>query len=58
VQIAPSAEGNIQLTIEPGEHSVALSFEDTWPRTLGKLVSALSFACVVFLFMRPKNPPG
>jgi hypothetical protein len=58
VQVAPSAEGNIQLTIEPGEHSVALSFEDTWPRTLGKLVSALSFACFVFLFMRPKNTPG
>jgi len=59
VQIAPSAEGNIQLTIEPGEHSLALSFEDTWPRTLSKLVSAISFACVVFLFIRrKKNAPG
>ncbi|HEY3137360.1 MAG TPA: 6-pyruvoyl-tetrahydropterin synthase-related protein [Blastocatellia bacterium] len=42
--IAPTPEGNIQLTVEPGEHNLTLSFEDTWPRSLGKLVSGVSFA--------------
>ena len=40
--IAPSREGNIQLTVEPGEHTLVLRFEDTWPRTLGKVISALT----------------
>jgi hypothetical protein len=35
-QIQPSSEGRIQLTIDPGEHNIALAFEDTWPRTTGK----------------------
>ena len=42
IEIAPSAEGHVELSIEPGEHTLTLSFEDTWPRTLGKLVSAVS----------------
>jgi hypothetical protein len=41
VEISPSALGNIQLSIEPGEHQLTLSFEDTWPRIAGKLISAL-----------------
>jgi uncharacterized membrane protein len=42
IEIAPGADGHVQLSIEPGEHELTLRFEDTWPRTLGKLVSAVS----------------
>lgn len=42
IEIAPSADGHVQLSIEPGEHTLTLRFEDTWPRTLGKVVSAAS----------------
>jgi hypothetical protein len=47
IEIAPSPDGNIQLHVEPGEHTLTLSFEDTWPRTVGKIVTAVSF--LVFL---------
>jgi uncharacterized membrane protein YfhO len=47
--IRPTAEGNIQLTVEPGRHNLTLAFEDTPPRTWGKVVSALS--CVVLISM-------
>jgi uncharacterized membrane protein len=47
IEIAPSPDGNIQLHVEPGEHTLKLSFEDTWPRSLGKIVSAVSF--LIFL---------
>ena len=47
IEIAPSLDGNIQLQVEPGEHTLTLSFEDTWPRTVGKIVSAVSF--LIFL---------
>jgi hypothetical protein len=43
IAIEPSKEGNILVTIEPGEHTLTLSFEDTWPRTAGKLLSVVSF---------------
>ena len=46
-EIAPSPDGNIQLHVEPGERTLTLSFEDTWPRTVGKIVSAVSF--LIFL---------
>ncbi|HKP12920.1 MAG TPA: hypothetical protein VJZ91_12445, partial [Blastocatellia bacterium] len=41
-EITPSGSGNLQLALAPGEHTVALSFEDTWPRAVGKALSALS----------------
>ena len=47
VAIVPSAEGNNQLTVEPGRHTLTLAFEDTWPRTLSKVVSSIS--CVVLI---------
>ncbi|MEK6320295.1 MAG: 6-pyruvoyl-tetrahydropterin synthase-related protein [Acidobacteriota bacterium] len=49
-QIAPSVDGHIQLHIEPGEHTVTLRFEDTWPRTAGKVVSAFSLGIVLLMF--------
>lgn len=49
MQIAPSADGHIQLDIQPGEHKVTLRFEDTWPRTAGKVASASSLGIVLFL---------
>lgn len=42
IEITPSEEGHIQVTIEQGEHVLTLTFEDTWPRTAGKIVSAIS----------------
>jgi uncharacterized membrane protein YfhO len=49
VEIWPSEEGNIVLNVEPGEHRLTLSFEDTWPRRAGKLISAASLLCFLFL---------
>lgn len=46
-EIAPSSEGNIQLLVGPGEHTLTLRFEDTRPRAVGKIVSAVSL--LVFL---------
>ncbi|HKS42446.1 MAG TPA: hypothetical protein VJX74_17645, partial [Blastocatellia bacterium] len=49
VEIWPSEEGNIALNVEPGEHRLTLSFEDTWPRRAGKLISAASLLCFLLL---------
>ncbi len=49
VPIAPSAEGNIQLAIEPGAHTLTLSFEETWPRRLGKAVSFVTLVILLIL---------
>lgn len=57
--IRPSEEGNIQLTVEPGAHTLTLVFADTWPRSLGKAVSALScliLICVLYLGRRRLKP--
>ncbi|HST24329.1 MAG TPA: hypothetical protein VLR90_24720, partial [Blastocatellia bacterium] len=35
--------------VEPGEHRLTLSFEDTWPRLAGKLISAASLLCFLLL---------
>ena len=47
VAIAPSREGNIQVTVAPGEHTLLLRFEDTGPRRAGKAISAV--AALLFL---------
>jgi hypothetical protein len=47
VAIRPSEEGNVQLTVEPGRHTLTLAFEDTWPRIVGKVVSSIS--CVILI---------
>lgn len=50
-EIKPSTEGNIQFSVEPGSHTLSLSFEDTWPRKAGKLVSAAGvLVLIVMLF--------
>jgi len=49
VEVTPSNEGNIQLLIEPGQHALTLSFEDTWPRTAGKLVSGAGLLALLIL---------
>jgi hypothetical protein len=40
--MTPSADGNIQVSVPAGEHTLSLSFEDTWPRAAGKWLSILS----------------
>ena len=56
VEIRPSSGGNIELRMEPGEHQLTLSFEDTWPRTTGKLISAVCIAgLVVLLFVARRS---
>jgi hypothetical protein len=42
VPIAPTESGHIRLSIPSGEHTLMLNFEDTWPRTAGKIISMLS----------------
>lgn len=44
---SPSGSGNMQLTIEAGEHTLDLSFEDTWPRTAGKAATAASILALL-----------
>jgi hypothetical protein len=54
VEIGPNPQGNTQLHVEPGEHTVTLSFEDTWPRTAGKIVSAVSLLVFLGLLFRAR----
>jgi hypothetical protein len=53
IGIEPSKEGNILVSIEPGEHALTLSFEDTGPRTAGKLLSAVSLLVGLTIFLKP-----
>jgi hypothetical protein len=46
-EVRPAGTGNLQLTLAAGEHAVALSFEDTWPRAVGKLLSAISLFVLI-----------
>jgi hypothetical protein len=57
VMISPSKEGHIQMAVGPGEHILMLNFEDTTPRTAGKIISALSLAvfCVMLYISRRKT---
>ena len=50
IETRPSKQGNLEITIEPGEHQLTLSFEDTWPRATGKVISAVG---VLGLFILP-----
>ena len=40
--LVPSQEGYLQIGIEPGAHQVTLTFEDTAPRRVSKIVSAMA----------------
>jgi hypothetical protein len=53
--ITPSPEGRIQIQIEPGEHQLTLNFEDTRPRLVGKIISAISLLCVMALAFIPRR---
>ena len=55
IEIAPSADGHVQINIEPGEHTLTLRFEDTWPRTLSKLVSAVSVLIFLAVLYRARR---
>src|SRR5262249_3695842 len=46
-QISPSEDGFIQLSIPVGEYRLTLNFEDTWQRTTGKIISALSLVIMI-----------
>jgi 6-pyruvoyl-tetrahydropterin synthase-like protein len=53
----PNEDGFVQLAVGAGEHSVVLSFEDTWPRRVGKWTSLLSLAfllCALLAVRRGK----
>jgi len=50
IPLGPSKAGNVQVAIEPGQHELTLRFEDTAPRLVGKLISALSLASLAFIF--------
>jgi hypothetical protein len=59
VPIGPTEKGHVQLSIPSGEHTLTLSFEDTWPRTTGKIISALSLVtsfAMVYLTRRRRRP--
>lgn len=48
-ELMPSPDGHVQLAIDPGEHTLSLKFEDTWPRTAGKVCSAASLLILLGL---------
>jgi hypothetical protein len=50
IALARSEDGYIQLQVAPGEHRLTLSFEETPPRTAGKIISAISFLIMVAMF--------
>jgi hypothetical protein len=59
VPIGPSEAGHIQLSVPSGEHTLTLSFEDTWQRTTGKIISALSLLtsfALIYLTRRRRQP--
>lgn len=57
IPLGPSKAGNIELTIEPGAHQLTLRFEDTPPRTAGKVISATSFiAFLTLLYFTRRRP--
>ena len=43
IDVTPGKEGAIEVTIEPGDHILTLSFEDTKPRTTGKYLSLVGW---------------
>ncbi len=50
IQIEPPY-GRIKVTIPQGEHGLWLRFEDTMPRTVGTILSAISFLIAIGLFV-------
>lgn len=56
--LTPNPEGHIQINVEPGEHQMTLDFEDTRPRFIGKIISAISLLgalALAFISRRKKN---
>jgi hypothetical protein len=49
IAISPDQSGNMQLKVEPGEHMLDLDFEDTWPRTAGKVTSAATALALLIM---------
>jgi hypothetical protein len=49
IAVSPDRSGNMQLKVEPGEHTLDLSFEDTWPRTAGKVTSAATALALLIM---------
>src|SRR5262249_1602864 len=54
-KISPDEQGNIQLTIESGKHSLTLDFEDTWIRIAGKIISAVSLLITLIIAFRGRH---
>lgn len=54
-EIGPSEEGSIKVLVEPGEHSLTLRFEDTPPRTAGKLISAAGLLILMGMLYATSN---
>ena len=52
-------DGNIQIEIPPGEHTLWLRFEDTPPRIAGKIISVITLFLLLalhFVFKRNRSP--
>ena len=50
-EISPSKEGHIELRLDPGKHRLTLDLEDTTPRRIGKIVSAVSILVVLTMIV-------
>jgi hypothetical protein len=49
VATSPDRSGNMQLKVEPGQHTLGVVFEDTWPRSAGKVTSAATALALLIM---------
>lgn len=52
--ILKNKEGLISFFVNPGNHEVKIQFNDTTPRTMGKIVSFVSFSLLLFFLIRKR----
>jgi uncharacterized membrane protein len=55
IEVAPSKEGTIQFTLEPGEHLLTLNFSDTPPRRAGNYLSLFGWLGFFVLLWLPRR---
>ncbi len=51
VETKPSDQGSILVRVGPGQHTIELNLEGTWPRNLGKVFSAIGLAIMATCFI-------
>jgi hypothetical protein len=47
--------GQISVLLPKGEHQILVELKKTWPRTLGDILSVLTFGGTIYIFIRRKD---